>query len=307
MNKNVLNSFSLTKVKELLLTDKLISIGDDFILAYQSSAADYKSSISYPCRIDGYIAVFCRKGNFKCSINLTDYEISDGMLILSIPENIIRLEPIINNTASNKIELVIIAVSPKFMSNLKFDLNKLWMDALKVLKNPCMKLLPEDIEIASRYLRLIDDVVATETKYVKESIAYLISSIFYLFGSFVDRSLTEEKEMDQNVTSTRNKRLFEQFIALVTEYHNQERSVGFYADKLCITPKYLSKLIKLVSSMSAPEWINKYVILEAEQMLRNSDLSIKEIAYKLNFPNQSFFFKYFKGHTGFTPKQYREM
>lgn len=306
MQQDVLNSFSLSNVKGLLQPDKIISLGDDFTLAYQSKMADYEM-ITYPCRINGYLAVFCKRGNFRCSINLTDYEISDGMLVLSIPENIIRLEPIKDSVAQNGIELVIIAVSPKFMSDLKFDLNKLWKDALEVLKNPCMKLLPADIDIASQYLHLIDDVHATNTRYLKESISYLISSIFYLFGSIVDRSVILEKESRRSTESTRHKQLFEQFIALVTEYHYSERTVRFYADKLCITPKYLSKIIKKVSNLSAPEWINKYVILEIKQMLRHSSLSAKEIAYKLNFPNTSFFFKYFKLHTGLTPREYREM
>ena len=306
MNEGVLNSFSLTKVKELFLTDEIISIGDDFILAYQGNNADYEL-LRYPCRIDGYIAAFCSKGHFKCSINLTDYEVGDGMLILNIPDNIIKLEPIINENQKEAIELVVIAVSPKFMQSIRFDLNKLLGDALKILKNPCLKLLSEEIEMAKKYMQLIHSVYDANPKYMKDSVASLISSIFYLFGSFVDSRLTIEREEEKKTTSSRHKRLFEQFIALVTEHHGQERSVGFYADKLCITPKYLSKIIKNVSNMSAPEWIDNYVILEAEHLLRHSDLSVKMIADRLNFPSQSFFFKYFKSHTGFTPKQYREM
>ena len=73
-----------------------------------------------------------------------------------------------------------------------------------------------------------------------------------------------------------------------------------------MTPKYLSKLIKQTSGRSAPQWIDGFVILEAKNMLRYSEIPIKEIVYRLNFPNQSVFYKYFKMHTGMTPSAYRK-
>lgn len=81
--------------------------------------------------------------------------------------------------------------------------------------------------------------------------------------------------------------------------------MAFYADQLCLSPKYLSKLIKEVSGKSAPEWINAYVMLEAKHLLKYTDISIKEIVFKLNFSNQTVLYKYFKAHTGMTPTEYR--
>ena len=99
--------------------------------------------------------------------------------------------------------------------------------------------------------------------------------------------------------------IVERFIALVEEHYREERLIGFYADKLCITPKYLSKLVKENTGRSAGEWIESHVILEARAMLQSSDMTIQQIASSLNFPNQSFFGKYFKRATGLSPKQYR--
>ena len=67
----------------------------------------------------------------------------------------------------------------------------------------------------------------------------------------------------------------------------------------------MSALIKEVSGRSAAQWIDDYVILEAKSLLKYSDLSIQEIAYRLNFSTQSFFGKYFKQHTGISPGQYK--
>ena len=95
------------------------------------------------------------------------------------------------------------------------------------------------------------------------------------------------------------------FIDLLDKYHQQERSVEFYAEKLFITPKYLSTVIKRTSGYNATNWINRYVILEAQSLLKYSDKSIQEIADCLNFSNASFFGKYFKRHTGMTPGEYK--
>ena len=81
--------------------------------------------------------------------------------------------------------------------------------------------------------------------------------------------------------------------------------MGFYARQLCITPKYLTTLIKRISGLSVSEWIDNYVIIEAKTLLKYSHMSIQEIAYYLNFPNQSFFGSYFKRNTGMSPSQYK--
>ena len=85
----------------------------------------------------------------------------------------------------------------------------------------------------------------------------------------------------------------------------KERSLQFYADKMCLTPKYVSGTIKSFSGKGALDWINEYVVLEAEMMLRYTKMSVQEIAYALNFPTQSAFGKYFKQQTGMSPREYR--
>ena len=92
---------------------------------------------------------------------------------------------------------------------------------------------------------------------------------------------------------------------LLQIYHKEQRSVGFYAEKMHITPKYMSSMMKQISGRSAAEWIDEYVILEAKNLLKYSGMSIQEITYFLNFSTQSFFGKYFKQHTGMSPSQYR--
>lgn len=301
MDNRPYNKFTLSKVKELFLKDNIVSIGDDFILAKQTNDVDLKL-LRFPSRIDGFVAAYCRQGHFKCTINLKEYEIHDGMLVVNIPNNIIQLEPI--ESGDELVELTIMAVSPKYMNTLSSDLDKIFIDALNILKSPIMEMGPKEVDIALQYFKLFDNVINTDSEYRNDSVRYLFTSIFYLIGGMLMKRLRIEEENDDQI-STRHKSVFESFIELVEKYHNKERSVRFYADKLCITPKYLSQIIKNMSGFSAPEVINKYVILEAQHLLRHTDLSIKEISDQLNFPTTSYFYKYFKTHTGYTPNSYR--
>lgn len=303
MDNKSYNRFTLSKLKELFLKDDIISIGDDFIFARQNNTVDWEM-LKFPSRIDGFVAAYCRKGHFKCTINLTEYEIHDGMLVINLPNNIIQLQPV--NQDNELVELTIIAASPKYMTALSSDLDRIFIDAISMLKNPIMTTTPEEVSIATEYFTLVDNVMKIDSEYRNISVSYLLTSVFHLIGGMLKKRLDAEADEDEKAPSTRHKQVFESFIKLVEKYHNKERSVSFYADRLCITPKYLSQIIKKVSGFSAPEIINKYVILEAQHLLRHTDLSVKEIADQLYFPNQSFFYKYFKAHTGCTPNSYRQ-
>lgn len=90
------------------------------------------------------------------------------------------------------------------------------------------------------------------------------------------------------------------------ECSTHHRDIGFYADKLCITPKYLSVVVKKVTGRSPVDWVDRSVMLYARTMLTSSDMTVQQIAAELNFPNPSFFGQYFKRHEGVTPKHFRD-
>ena len=293
-------SISLLRAKDFIPSGDIINMGDDFFMAERTNEANY-DLLRHPCRIDAYVVAFCKSGSFKCKINLKEYEISEGIIMVNLPQNIISVEP---KESADKPTLTIIGVSPKFLSNFSSDISKMLNEAMTLLDNPCLSLEKEELAIVTEYIQLIDKHIHSDYVYARESVSHLISSVFYLFGSFINKRIMSLND-EGKPASTRHKIIFERFIELVTRHHSKERGVGFYADKLCITPKYLSKIVKDTSGLSAPQWIDQYVILEAKQMLKYSDLCIKGISAELNFPNPSFFFKYFKKHTGMTPNQYR--
>ena len=109
------------------------------------------------------------------------------------------------------------------------------------------------------------------------------------------------------VPRTRKEEILSKFILEIIQNFRCERSVAFYADRLCVTPKHLSAVSKEITGHTASELIDHYVIMEAKIMLAETALTIQEISNKLNFANQSFFGKYFKHLTGYSPSEFRKM
>lgn len=261
--------------------------------------------MKYPCRFRGYLAFFCIEGHFELEINLKRFSVSENSLFLYTPGNIVRVANI-SKEEKEMVHFIVVAISSDLMSSTRFDFNKLYDESLHLLENPSVVLSEQEKNLCKSYLSLISEISELKIPNTKESVTSLISSIFYLMGALWGNRVTEAIK-NQDEGSIRSKAIFESFLKLVRDYHTKERNLSFYADKLFLTPKYLSKLIKTVSGKSAHEWIDSFVILEAKNLLKYSDMSIKSIVYELNFPNQTTFYRFFKTKTGMTPSEYRKM
>ena len=281
------------------------NLSDDLFIAemHYESKMDI---IEYPCRFHGYMAFFCIKGEFEVEINLKKFTIRKDSMFIYTPGNIVRVTNI-DPQEKESVHFVVVAISEDLMSSTRFDFSKLYNESLRLLESPCVVINENERELCRKYFDLIQEVSKMRMPNMRESVAALISSIFYLMGAMWTDRLTAAKKNGGEEVSTRSKIVLEDFLMLVRDYHTKERSLSFYADKLYLTPKYLSKLIKSVSGKSAHEWIDSFVILEAKNLLKYSDMSIKSIVYELNFPNQTTFYRFFKTKTGMTPSEYRKM
>jgi Zn-dependent oligopeptidase len=153
-------------------------------------------------------------------------------------------------------------------------------------------------EYSQQMVRKITD---TEHHFRKQLLGSIIRSIIYEVSNIIYQS-----QQTDTTRKTQAETIFTKFIRLVEQNFRSERRVSWYAQQLCITPKYLSETVKAVSKRRPNDWIDNYVTMEIRVMLRNSTMSIKEIAQELNFANQSFLGKYFKEHVGMSPKEYRK-
>lgn len=109
-----------------------------------------------------------------------------------------------------------------------------------------------------------------------------------------------------NVSMSRSDTVFMRFLAMLSQHFRKEREVSFYAGELGLTPRYFATIIREKSGLSPGGWIARFVIAEAKTQLLNPDVSVKEVSNMLNFPNQSFFGRYFRQNTGLTPGEYRK-
>lgn len=132
-------------------------------------------------------------------------------------------------------------------------------------------------------------------------IKHLFSAHYYGLGYYIHGGMQK-----QTSVMTLQQEACERFISLVADNFKSHRDIGFYADRLCITNKYLSALLKQETGMTALEWIEKYVILYAKSCLSSTSMTIQEISDDLDFPSQSVFGKYFKRVEGMSPKAYRK-
>ena len=303
MDKELQHSTSVGSFVSYFPSDQWINYGEDFAIVNMKYREGMGSPVlEYPCRFDGYFLIYCVKGSLKLNVDMTEYELKENMLFIAHQDNIVRISEMVEDIRDQ--HYVGMLISRSFIEGMKIDTRKMLGNVMKVQECPYVILNQEEADLMADFMTLAGKIISSGLVHSGEALNSLLSSSLYVMISSFDRQVLSNTEKYE--PSSRSVTILDNFIKLVSEYYTEHRNVGFYADKLCLTPKYLSKLIKIASGRSAPEWIDSYVILEAKNLLKYSEMTIKEIVYHLNFPNQSVFYKFFKARTGLTPSEYRK-
>lgn len=266
-----------------------IIIGDDLaILSFKSGDTLHNLE---PTKLDRALIVVSTSGCCNIKINLIEHEVEAPMLISLMPGQIIEMLG-----ASRNFQAYAISLSKRFIDMVNIPG---WQNRyLEIYNNPTLKLDDDQLYVLRIYFTILHRAASNTENPFRLQVIENMLRVFY-YGGISSSPNTDSQTPYKNSIVRR-------FMELVQEHHQHERLIGFYADKLCITPKYLSKLVKENTGRSAGEWIENHVILEARAMLQSPNMTIQQIATALNFPNQSFFGKYFKRATGMSPKQYRQ-
>lgn len=293
---------NLSMLRKHLSGYKNIEIGEDFsIMDIQPTKPTLGPE--YTCKLDGVLVVYCLRGGINLSTNHKTLNLRENDMTIHAPGTHLKFSGYEDGPIENN-HTITISMSKKFASGLRVDFKRILSDGMGLSETPIIHLSAEEQAILKDYQALISKIIKISNCFQEDAAKSLISSMMnYLSGLWLDR--IQEIKKEQQHETNRSRVTFDSFINLVSEHYTKYRNVGFYADQLCLTPKYLSKVVKNFSGKSAPDWIDAYVILEAKNLLKYSDLAIKEIVYRLNFPNQSVFYKFFKTRTGITPSQYR--
>ncbi|GIZ07579.1 AraC family transcriptional regulator [Flavobacterium sp. UMI-01] len=291
-------------IKNLSLTDLVEIIGDnpqeENGLHIHFSKSRFKEiPIGYPFRANAFSFILVIKGHIRVQLNLLNYTINALEIIAINPQTVIHIQEI-----SKNLEILNISFNIDYI--LKNAINKNELDSIDFFTArsiPKIKLSEFDLKTFIDISKIIEthNTIGNTKPFNIEIIKHGFKLLIYYYGS-----LLKTKYPTLEVHLTRQEKLALRFIKLLNENIKQERSVQFYADILCVTPGYLSKVLKSLSQKNASQLIDEAVIMEAKLLLQNQTLSILEVATELQFSDQSFFGKYFKKHTGFSPSKYRE-
>ena len=270
--------------------------GDILVIDF---GGDRKDTSAHIFQSEAYMVYFCRKGAFDIEVNMELIHIGENALLVNKPGNIIKIcDENIQDSG-----FLLLVLSRDFFAGINVDYNRLFNESIGILTKPCQFLSREDIMCLGQFFKAGASVLTSDYDGKREILGELIGSAAYLLSSIWSKRILGNENKNDN--STRETAIFDEFLKLVTEFHLMHKDVGFYADKLFLTPKYLSKIIKEVSGLSAPDWIEKMTIMEAKSLLKYSDLTVAEIVWKLRFSSPSVFYKYFKRKTGMTPLEFR--
>lgn len=292
MERKNIRDIDITLIQHLPRID---FIGNDFAIFDNIRDIPFTS---YPTRLNAACFIVCLQGESKLNISLQGCYIAKNTMAVILPDQIVQqLE------RSDDFSGLFIAVAKDFMDDVIPTLQKLFPLFFRIKESPCVQITDEEVESFREYHSFLwKKVKLKDSQFRKEITKGLLLSLFYeIYTIYQGHTLTEIRP------KSRKEDLFERFIRAVTADFKSERSVTYYADKLFLTPKHLSTAVKEVSGKTASEWIDGLVLLEAKALLKSSEMSIQEISDELHFANQSFFGKYFKHHTGVSPKEYRRL
>ena len=291
-----ISSFTLNELITMAGGEKRPGIMGECIAANSASEMEI---FRFPSRLNALIIGVGTEGETSLTSNLQEFRLKKDSLFIFSPKHILQVQ------SNNRFKAHLIVIAPDFLKRINIDTKRMMPLFLQFGSLPCMELTHAESQSLRSFISMVEqELKGSETDFSSEIIGGLIAATIYKVGDILTHYLTEHPEVDSPIHN-RAEEYFRQFTELLGEHYKHERSVGYYARQLCITPKYLTTLIKRISGKSVSEWIDNYVILEAKTLLKYSNMSVQEIAYYLNFPNQSFFGSYFKRNAGMSPSQYK--
>ncbi len=290
---------SIKRIQEAL--PQLAGIDNELIIDYtEYSMPNDKHPIHhYPIRFDGLYIGLREKGQARFSINLKEFEVGHNDLVICSPGDLVQASL---EEGSHLVQSMM--VSSHFLKEMYISLNSFMPFFASQKEHPVFHLTDNEMEELKNYFLLIKSNVTSEDYFQTDITKRLLAAYLYKLGSILYRH-RPELQAEASKPLRREEILFKQFIKMVSENHRKERRVDFYAEQLFLSPKHFSTVIKKVSGKTAGQWIDDYVVLEAKTLLKYSAMSIQEVAYYMNFPNPSFFGKYFRQHTGMSPSEYK--
>jgi AraC-like DNA-binding protein len=268
------------------------SVDNDFILLEKPVITDV---LDYPFKMGVMISVICLKGTMSGNVNMQSYELHAPTVMVVFPDQIVSA-----GQFSEDFSGLLIITSKQFINDMNINVKESMSLNFTLRQKPWIPLNERGLNSLVRYFEVLKEALqTTENPYRKNIVKHLTIAFLYDLGFHFNLFTVKDDKLKREM-------LVEKFLDLVQTHYKEQRDLGFYADKLCLTPKHLSKVIKEVSGITANEWIDNHVTLEAKALLKSTNMTVQQVSEELNFPSQSFFGKYFKRCTGVSPSEYKK-
>lgn len=296
MIKDNLRRLTLSSLRELAGTfdDERIRsyVTNNLAMARLWSNELARHFLSQPFMMDEIRILVLQRGYVNVSVNMVSHRVEPGTMVFVGRYVVTEITDV-----SDGIQAFVLSMSDELLRLAVGNVMPKAFDGH--LQNFILPLTPSEIEYLDGMHLIIYNSLkhqASSSQVVLQLVGAMMTHISYLW---------EKSEAMQENTKSREQQLFTGFIRLVAQYAAERHGLDFYASHLCVTPRYMSTIVRNVSGKSAKHWIDEATINAIKVQLRYTDKQVAEIAYDMNFPNASFFCKYFKRLTGMTPMDYR--
>lgn len=252
-----------------------------------------------PIRLDALLMVLVLEGSSEISLDYVPYQMNANSFVIIMPTHTIQLNRI---SADFKGKLLI--VSKFFLDECNPAKRSLSMaNYMQLKKNPCTVFDPEETAMVDDYVELLRNKIKNRSHFFQKEV---MQNAFVGFLLEIANILMGKKDGMLVPALSRKEELFEQFLQLLFQHCKEQHVVTFYAEKLFITPQYLSLILKELTGKSANKWIDDALIVEAKILLKAPQATVQQVADTLHFSDQSTFGKFFKKHMGISPMEYRK-
>lgn len=282
--------------------------GSDYVFVHVTPDSDVAPALQKAIRFNGMIITVVRSGSISFAVDMEHFHLEANSLLVTGANSIITIE----TNSIKDLDAYALFISNEFIHDLNFEI--IILNNLPIASNhsPLARLTADDVNHLTAYLELLDanarrNNAEGEAMLCKSISRSLLTATLYQLIILATHRTTEDGIPASTPTRPRSRRMLytHEFVRLVRKHFRLEHSVRFYANKLCISPKYLSMVVKESTGRSAAEIIDEHLLLEAKNLLRFSGRNIQQVAYELNFSNQSSFGKYFKHLTGMSPSEFQ--
>jgi AraC-like DNA-binding protein len=277
-------------LSEVTPADKRIN--EDFLLVDQYEVLDFMYE---PFRLDVTTAIFYHEGEGDVLVNMRLYHVKAPAMLIIINDQTMQWIP------QEKLpKATCIVMSKKVTVDTFPNKNDTHLLYKTIIANQLFEFDKAENITANLYLQSVTNALShTNNPFRLEVCRYLTLAFFF--------DIMRKKQMptEEPEKNSRSNEITFEFLSMLREHFREQRELSFYADKLCLTTKHLSKVIKETSGRTVGDWIDEYVTTEAKVLLRSTNMTIAQIADELNFDSQSLFGKFFRRVTGMSPTEYR--